>query len=78
MTKKEKPAKAEKKPVKREQEMQEKYIELQILKQQIGSYVEQKQALDEKENEISTTIEALKALPKIKRGEEMWSNLGSG
>ncbi|MBI4174657.1 MAG: prefoldin subunit alpha, partial [Candidatus Aenigmarchaeota archaeon] len=41
-------------------------------------YVEQKQALDEKENEISTTIEALKALPKIKRGEEMWSNLGSG
>ena len=58
--------------------MQEKYIELQILKQQISSYVEQKQAIDEKEGEMNATIEALKSLPAVKKGEEIWSSLGSG
>ena len=61
-----------------QQEMQEKYIELQILKQQISSYVEQKQAIDEKEGEMNATIEALKSLPAVKKGEEIWSSLGSG
>src|SRR3989338_7805110 len=79
MAKKEKPVRIEKKvKPNREQEMQEKYIEVQILKQQISAYVEQKQALDEKQNEIGATIEALKTLPTVKSGEEMWSNLGSG
>ncbi len=80
MTKKdEKEHKSEKKKSKpSQQELQEKYIELQFLKQQINSFVEQKQAVDEKENELNATIEALKALPNVKKGEEMWSPLGSG
>lgn len=61
-----------------QQELQEKYLELQILKQQISSFVEQKQAIDERENELSITIDALKKLGSIKKGEEMWSSIGSG
>lgn len=60
------------------EELQEKYIELQMLKQQIAAYVEQKQALDERENELNMTIDALKKIPGIGRGNEMWSSIGSG
>lgn len=60
------------------QELQEKYIEMQLLKQQITSYVEQKQAIDEKQNELNSTVEALQKLSSVKKGEEMWSSLGSG
>ncbi len=62
---------------KRQEELQHKYIELQILKQQITHYVEQKQALDEKEAEMTATMEALRNLDTIKQGDEMWSSLGS-
>ena len=75
-----KPAKEKKSASKKQdrQELQEKYLELQVLKQQISNYVEQKQAVDAKINELNASIEALKALPNVKKGEEMWSSLGSG
>ena len=74
-----KPAKEKKSASKKQdrQELQEKYLELQVLKQQISNYVEQKQAVDAKINELNASIEALKALPNVKKGEEMWSSLGS-
>lgn len=59
-------------------ELQEKYFELQMLKQQVSTYVEQKQALDERESELTTTINALKKLDTVKTGEEIWSSVGSG
>ena len=62
---------------KKQEELQHKYIELQILKQQIAQYVEQKQAFDEKESEMNATIDALRNLDTIKQGDEMWSSLGS-
>ena len=75
-----KPAKEKKSASKKQdrQELQEKYLELQVLKQQISNYVEQKQAVDAKINELNASIEALKALPNVKKDEEMWSSLGSG
>ena len=75
-----KPAKEKKSASKKQdrQGLQEKYLELQVLKQQISNYVEQKQAVDVKINELNASIEALKALPNVKKGEEMWSSLGSG
>src|SRR3989338_2216519 len=75
-----KPAKEKKTAAKKQdrQELQEKYLELQVLKQQISNYVEQKQAVDEKIAELNASIAALKALPNVKKGEEMWSSLGSG
>lgn len=62
----------------RQQELQEKYIELQMLKQQVSTFVEQKQAIDEREHELNVTLDALRKLGSIKTGEEMWSSIGSG
>ncbi len=61
----------------KQKELQDKYMELQTLKQQISALVEQRQAVEEKEAEIKTTIDSLKNLKTVKKGEEMWSSLGS-
>ena len=61
-----------------EQELQKKYIELQMLKQHINAIVQQKQAIDERQAELRVTIDALKNMNGIKKGEEIWSSLGSG
>ena len=58
--------------------LQEKYIELQILKQQVSSLIEQKHAIDERENELNVTLAALRKLDTVKKGDEMWSSIGSG
>ena len=68
----------EKSHAKKQEELQHKYIELQILKQQISQHVEQKQALDEKDTELNATIEALRKMDTVDKGEEIWSSLGSG
>jgi len=59
-------------------QLQEKYIELQILKQQVSSLIEQKHAIDERENELNVTLAALRKLDTVKKGDEMWSSIGSG
>ena len=59
-------------------ELQEKYIELQILKQQVSSLIEQKHAIDERENELNVTLDALRKLDTVNKGNEMWSSIGSG
>jgi len=51
---------------------------LQILKQQLTAMAEEKSALASKIDEISMTTEALKKLESIKKGEEIWSTMGSG
>ncbi len=61
-----------------DQELQKKYMQLQIIKQQFSALMEEKTAVTEKLTEISTTIEAMKKLPAVKKGEEMWSSIGSG
>ncbi len=61
-----------------DKELQKKYLTLQILKQQLSALLEEKNALNEKAVEIATTIEALKKLTDVRKGEEMWSSLGSG
>lgn len=76
--KKERPKESHVKHKPSQHELQEKYMELQMLKQQIASFVEQKQAVDEKVGEIHSTIEALNSLPKAKKGDEIWSPLGNG
>ena len=59
-------------------QLQEKYIELQILKQQVSSLIEQKHAIDERENELNVTLAALRKLDTVNKGNEMWSSIGSG
>jgi len=61
-----------------EQDLQKKYMELQMLKQHINTIAQQKQMIDERLNELGVTIEAMKSMSGIKKGEEIWSPLGSG
>ncbi|MBI4170175.1 MAG: prefoldin subunit alpha [Candidatus Aenigmarchaeota archaeon] len=69
---------ASKKAGEDDKELQKKYLMLQILKQQLSALLEEKNALNEKVAEIATTIQALEKLADVKKGEEMWSSLGSG
>ena len=66
------------KPEVNEQELQKKYFQFQMMKQQLTALVEEKNAIDEKISEISMSIESMKKLENIKKGDEMWSSLGSG
>lgn len=61
-----------------EQEIQRKYLQLQMLKQQLSALLEEKNIVDEKISEILTTTNALNELGKVKQNEEIWSPLGSG
>ena len=61
-----------------EQELQKKYIELQMLKQHLNTIAQQKQMIDERLGELNITMGALKSMSGIKKGEEIWSSLGSG
>ncbi|MBI5061290.1 MAG: prefoldin subunit alpha [Candidatus Aenigmarchaeota archaeon] len=59
-------------------ELQRKYLQLQILRQQMTAMLEEKAVVEERINELSSTIDSLKKLHSIKTSEEMWSSLGSG
>lgn len=61
-----------------QKELQRKYLQLQLLKQQLNALLEEKSFVDEKVSEIVVTIDALQNLGKVKKGEEIWSGLGSG
>lgn len=61
-----------------DRELQKKYLLLQVARQQLSALVEEKQTLNERAAELITTISALKKLTDVKKGEEIWSSLGSG
>jgi prefoldin alpha subunit len=58
--------------------MQRKYYQLQLLKQQLAVYLEEKQLIDAKTNEIMSTISALMHLKEVKNATKLWSPLGAG
>ena len=60
------------------QELQRKYAQLQLLKQQLNTFLEEKMMVDEKVAEIVNSMDAIKSLEKVKKGDEIWSGLGSG
>ncbi len=70
--------KATKTNQKPEQELQAKYVQYQVLRQQLAAYLEEKTIMDTRLNELNVTIDALHRLDEIKKGDEMWSQLGSG
>ncbi|MFH0832974.1 MAG: prefoldin subunit alpha [Candidatus Aenigmatarchaeota archaeon] len=61
-----------------EKELQRKYLQLQLFKQQLNAMAEEKAMIDERMSELFITIDAISKLGKIKQGEEIWSSLGSG
>lgn len=60
-----------------EKEIQRKYLQLQLLKQEFNALLEEKNLIDNKVTEIATTINALEQLSAVKKGDEIWSSLGS-
>lgn len=59
------------------QEIQQKYMILQMMKQQFNSLIEQKNVLDQRVNEITMTSNAIEEISK-KKENQSWSPLGSG
>ena len=60
-----------------EKELQRKYLQLQLMKQQMNALLEEKAVLDEKMSELAITINAMEKLKNVKKEQEIWSPLGS-
>ena len=58
-------------------DFQKKYMQYQIARQYITALAEEKAALEAKLAELSMTINSMQQLKGIKKGEEMWSMMGS-
>ncbi|MFH0836792.1 MAG: prefoldin subunit alpha [Candidatus Aenigmatarchaeota archaeon] len=62
---------------KEKQEMQQLYMQYEIMKQYSAVYTQENNAIDAKLEEIGVTMEAVRELPKMKKGNEFLTNLGS-
>ena len=60
-----------------EKELQRKYLQMQLYKHQLNAYIEEKNKIDARVEEFKMTIGALEQLDKMKKGDEIWSPLGS-
>lgn len=57
-------------------DLQKKYMQLQLLKKQLESLIEQKTELDQRVSELADTVNSIRKLGEIKKGEEIWSSFG--
>ncbi len=62
----------------KEKEIQKKYIQSQLLRHQLNAMMEQKTLVDERLHELAVSMDAIQKLDELKKGEEMWSGIGSG
>ena len=60
-----------------EQELQRKYLQLQLYRHQLNALTEEKNNLDARSAELRVTIAAIEEFEKIEKGDEIWSSLGS-
>lgn len=58
-------------------ELQKKYMQYHIARQYLVALTEEKAVLEQKLAELTMTIQSMQCLKDIKKGEEMWSTLGS-
>lgn len=61
-----------------EKMLQRKYIQLQLLRQQTNALMEEKKLINERVTELTMTSNALQKMEYMKKGDEIWSTLGSG
>jgi prefoldin alpha subunit len=61
-----------------DEEIQEKYIHLQLVRQQLSTFIEEKSMLEKKMHEMNMSLESIRELKKTKKGIKMWAPLGSG
>lgn len=57
---------------------QRKYMQLQMMKQQMQVYAEENHMIQEKMNELVITMDALQKISSVSKGDEMWTPVGSG
>ena len=60
------------------EDLQQKFVQLQVMKQQAQSFLEEKQKVDAAVSEMSMTLDAMEKLKHAKNDDEIWPNLGSG
>lgn len=61
-----------------DKELQKRYIQIYLLKEQFKAMAEEKNALENRVSEMLVSIDTLSKLDSVKRGEEIWSTIGSG
>ncbi len=61
-----------------QKELQEKYFQSEILKNQLNAIANERQALQQKLLEIELTKATLAEIEKVEKGTTMWSSLGTG
>ncbi|MBI2232669.1 MAG: prefoldin subunit alpha [Candidatus Aenigmarchaeota archaeon] len=59
-------------------DLQKKYVQLYLVREQLKAMAEEKSAIEAKLNEFLVSVEAISKLEGVKAGEEIWSPLGSG
>jgi len=57
--------------------MQRKYVQMQLLKNQLNGLIDEKKMINERVEELMVTLNALQNLEYMKSGNEIWSTLGS-
>jgi prefoldin alpha subunit len=63
---------------KKEEELQKKYIQMQIFKQQLEAMMQERAAMEEGYLELNVTLETIKNTKKDDEKKLMWSPIGSG
>ena len=73
---------AEKQPdqkqIEHQKQMQQKYMELQMLDQQMKNVQKQVEAIEQKASEVEETQQSLDALGAAKKGTDMWVPIANG
>ncbi len=59
------------------EELQTKYIQLQLLKQQFKELAEQRNNVVERMSELAASVDALQKMNSVTKGSEIWSSIGS-
>lgn len=60
------------------EELQKKYLQYQILKQQITGMLQERASIEEKGAEIRVALETLQNLTASSKGKSLWSPIGAG
>ncbi len=62
----------------KQKEMQRKYFQMQLSKEQLSGLLGEKQVIEERIEELMNTMTALDKIKDVKKGQEIWSPVGSG
>ncbi len=61
-----------------EEEIQKKYIQMQMMKQQANAMMEEKGAIDQRISELAMTIDAVEKLAGVRKDSSIWAPIGNG